>query len=57
MNKNFQMPYCKRMKYRDMLNDFITKCNVACSGFLVMFKGTIIFEYLTTILMLYNILP
>jgi len=39
-----------------MLNDFITKSNLACSGFLVMFKGAIIPEYLITILMIYNIL-
>jgi len=30
--------------------------NMACSGFLVIFKGAIIFEYLITILMIYNIL-
>jgi hypothetical protein len=31
MNKNFQILYRKRMKYRDALNDFITKRNMACS--------------------------
>lgn len=42
------------MNYRDTLNDFITKGNMACSSFLLMFKGAIIFGYLMTISMTYD---